>query len=225
MNFRQIGWEAFVTGFSGAMMPGSLLVATIVLVGARGFWAGPQMIIGHGLLEIVLVIAIMAGLHRFLDRPEAPLVRIIGVAGGLMLLWMGADMLRSVPHLSLTAVATDDLRYSPIPAGIVYSAVNPYFWIWWASIGLGLLGQAAAHRGRVGVGVFFAGHITSDLTWYSLIAGLLASGGRLLGDGPYRLLIALCAIFLLWLGVRFIRLGWRPPVPAAVEADPPPRTP
>lgn len=211
MKLGRIGGEAFVTGFSGAMMPGSLLVATIVLVSARGFWAGPQLIVGHGILEILLLLAVMAGLNRYLDRPDAPLVRAIGIIGGLMLLLMGADMLRHVPHLSLHAVQTADLPYAPIPAGIVYSAVNPYFWLWWASIGLGLVGQASATAGRTGVAVFFGGHILSDFTWYGLLSWLLANGGKLLSDGVYRALIAACAVFLLWLGVRFVKLGWKPP--------------
>jgi len=210
MKLRRIAAEAFVTGFSGAMMPGSLLVATIVLVTSRGFWAGPQMIIGHGILEILLLLAVMAGLNRYLDRPDAPLVRAIGIIGGLMLLLMGADMLRNVPQLSLQEVQTADLPYTPVPAGIVYSAVNPYFWLWWASIGLGLIGHASANCGKTGVVVFFGGHILSDFAWYSLIAWLIASGGKLLSDGVYRTLIAACAAFLLVLGVRFARLGWRP---------------
>ena len=210
MSLKRIGTEAFITGFSGAMMPGSLLVACIVLASARGVMAGPLLIVGHGLLEILLIAAVMSGLNRYLDRPDAPLVRAIGILGGLMLLLMGADMLRNVPHLSLHSVQTADLPYGPIPAGIFYSAVNPYFWIWWASIGLGLIGQAASHRGRTGVVVFFGGHITSDFAWYTLMAWLVASGGKLLGDGIYRTLIGACAVFLLWLGVRFVRLGWRP---------------
>jgi len=170
------------------------------------------VIVGHGLLEILLLLAVMAGLNRYLDRPDAPLVRAIGVIGGAMLLLMGGDMLRNVPHLSLRHVDTADLPYGPFAAGIVYSAVNPYFWLWWASIGLGLIGQASAYGGRAGVVVFFSGHILADFTWYSLIAWLVSSGGRLLSDGVYRTLIGACALLLLWLGVRFVRLGWKPPV-------------
>ncbi len=203
--------QAFITGFSGAIMPGPVLVATLALVVTCGFWAGPAIVLGHAVIEFALVLALVAGLHRLLSRPDAPLARAIGAIGGVMLLLMAADMLRGLPALSLHTVRAEGGRHHPVLAGIVLSAANPYFWVWWATIGLGLLTQALSQRGTVGLAAFYSGHILSDLVWYSLVAALLAGGGRLLSDGVYRALIGGCAACLLAFGLRFVRYSLWPP--------------
>lgn len=211
MRLRGILFESFVTGFSGAAMPGPVLAATVVLAAAQGFWAGPLVVVGHGLIEVPLVIAILAGLHRCLSRPDAPVVRAIGLVGGLVLLVMAGDMLRSLPALSLQHPDPPPFCTHPVRAGLILSALNPYFWIWWATIGLGLLTESYTRRGRTGSVAFYAGHIAADFVWYALVAGLIASGGRLLSDAVYRALIAVCAALLLVFGARFLWFSARPP--------------
>lgn len=212
MRLLGLGFEAFVTGFSGAAMPGPLLVICIWLSVALGFWAGPALIVGHGLLEILLVLAIAGGIGRCLSRPDAPLVRGIGIVGGLMLILMAADMLRSLPQLSLRSIEpVGTQQQHPIVAGFVFSAANPYFWIWWATIGLGLVTKAVAQERRPGLVAFYSGHILSDFAWYSLVSGLVAAGGQLLPDGVYRTIIGALALMLLFFGARFLLLGLRPP--------------
>lgn len=217
MKLSRIALQAFITGFSGAAMPGPVLAAVIVLTIATGFSAGPLVVFGHFLLEVVLVLAIAAGLHRYLSRPDAPLVRAIGLVGGAVLLLMAYDMLRSLPQLSLAAVATEQLPYGPITAGFVLSAANPYFWIWWATIGLGLLTESLAQRSRPGLAAFYLGHILADLAWYSLVSGLISGGRSLLGDGTYRALLAVCAAMLVVFGVRFVWFSLHPAVPAVAD--------
>lgn len=219
MRLAGIGFQAFITGFSGAAMPGPVLAAAIVLAVSQGFWAGPLLVFGHFLLEIALVLAIAAGLHRFLSRPDAPLVRGIGLVGGAVLLVMAWSMFRDLPQLSLTGVAATPVPYGPVAAGFLFSAANPYFWIWWATIGLGLLTEALARRGRAGLAAFYSGHILADLAWYSLVTLLLDTGRSLIGDGTYRLLIGCCAMMLVVFGARFVVLGARPVQPAEPASD------
>jgi len=84
---------AFVIALSGAMMPGPLLSVTISEVARRGFWAGPQLILGHGILELALVAALAAGLSKFMENDLVP--AIIGLVGGTILIGMG---LRNIPY-------------------------------------------------------------------------------------------------------------------------------
>jgi threonine/homoserine/homoserine lactone efflux protein len=72
---------AFIVGLSGAMMPGPLLTADIYSSAERGFWAGPLLVLGHGLLELALIMALLAGAASFLVRPAV--ATVIALAGGI----------------------------------------------------------------------------------------------------------------------------------------------
>ncbi len=52
--------SSFVVALSGALMPGPLLTVTVGEATRRGFWAGPLIILGHGLLELTLVLLLLA---------------------------------------------------------------------------------------------------------------------------------------------------------------------
>jgi threonine/homoserine/homoserine lactone efflux protein len=85
---------------------------------------------------------------------------------------------------------------------------NPYWTIWWATIGLGLLTKAYAY-GVAGVAVFYVGHILGDLTWYSVVSGTIAAGRRFITLRGYKIMLCAAAAFLLALAAWFIVSGVR----------------
>ena len=62
--------SSFVIALSGALMPGPLLTVTISESTRRGAVAGPLMILGHGILELALILALLAGLAPILKRDD-----------------------------------------------------------------------------------------------------------------------------------------------------------
>jgi threonine/homoserine/homoserine lactone efflux protein len=197
-----IASTSFIIGLSGAMMPGPVLTVTIGEAGRRGFAAGPLIVLGHGILELALVIGLTLGLGALLTRE--PVIGAIGLVGGAMLLWMGAAMLRSLPGLSLRWERAEAPRggLHPVLAGILTSVANPYWTLWWATIGLGYV-ALAGRLGTVGLVSFYTGHILSDLAWYSFVAAGVSVGRRLLTDRAYRGLVGCCAVALLGFGLYF----------------------
>ncbi|MCK5200855.1 MAG: LysE family transporter, partial [Spirochaetales bacterium] len=91
---------SFIIAFSGALMPGPLLSATISESGRRGWKVGPLFILGHGILEGVLIIALFLGLAPLITSNTAFI--IIAFGGGSFMIWMALSMFRSLPHISLT---------------------------------------------------------------------------------------------------------------------------
>ncbi len=186
--------SSFMLALSGAMMPGPLLTVTISESSRRGAIAGPLMIFGHGLLELLLVIALLSGFAAVLHREDV----FIGIAllGGATLFWMATSMLKNLPTLRLSQVEPTKKQKNMVVAGIVLSAVNPYWLLWWASIGLGSI-MHSARFGFMGVASFFIGHILADLMWYALVSFGIARGRQFFSDTLYRRLIGGCAVFLL----------------------------
>lgn len=208
-NLVVIFTQAFVVGLSGALMPGPLLTYNIQLSYKKGFWTGPLLVLGHALLEAVLILGLLGGLGSFLQLNATRIA--LGILGGLMLLWMGADLIRTKSKhgtaANVEAAASGEMgavtNLPPVLAGIVISATNPYFLLWWAVLGLAMITQAYTW-GWFGVATFYFGHIFADLGWYSLISVVIVKGKRFISDRIYRWLLFICGLFLIALALWFI---------------------
>lgn len=196
---------SFFVGLSGAVTPGPLLMVNITEVARRGFWAGPAVALGHSLLELVTVALLAIGLSPVLNEAAGA----VGLLGGAFLLWIALKTLRSAPRLSLAgelATVRPGLTTGPVVAGVTASISNPYWLVWWATVGAGFTVTSLA-LGVAGVAAFYLGHITADFAWYSFVAALVATGRRYMTDPVYRALLVACAVFLLALGAFFILSG------------------
>jgi threonine/homoserine/homoserine lactone efflux protein len=109
--------------------------------------------------------------------------------------------------LSLDVKADDRKAMHPVLAGIVVSLSNPYWTIWWATIGITYV-IIGLEFGLPGIVVFFAGHILSDFVWYTLVSVGIARGRRWLSDRTYRGLIVVCGIALILFGLWFLWIGF-----------------
>lgn len=126
---------SFFIASSGAMMPGPLMTMTIGESARRGPWVGPKMIAGHAVLEITLLFALFFGLAP-LFKNEIFFISV-AILGGLILIWMAQSMFRSLPTLEIKAETTSNKTMNLYLAGTLMSLANPYWIIWWATIGLG----------------------------------------------------------------------------------------
>ena len=137
------------------------------------------------------------------------MVAAISLAGGALLLWMGVRLVmrpgRHLPEVGDEGGAAAGVQRTMI-GGVLISLANPFWTIWWATIGLGFLAWAR-ESGETGVGAFYAGHVLSDLAWYTFVAVAVSSGGRVMGPRLYRGLLMACGLFLLGLGAWFLVVG------------------
>ncbi len=214
---------AFGVGLSGALSPGPLTILAMREGARRGWVAGPFATAGHAVAEGVTIVLLALGLSRYVGSDSLTTTGI-SLVGGLVLLWMAWTTARSVPTASLAKrvaqVAADDAPSAPrrdrsfgafravALLGIAVSVANPYWLIWWATVGTKLTVDSL-HIGWSGPLAVFLGHIVSDLLWLTFVATLVGSGSRWLGDRAYRGLLGACAAFLLVLGVLFVASGAR----------------
>jgi threonine/homoserine/homoserine lactone efflux protein len=203
MELVALFFLSFGVGFSGALMPGPLLTVDIAESTRKGFWTGPILTGGHAIAELAVVFALIFGLSELLASDMA--FTVIGVVGGAMLIAMGSLMIFDIVRKKITF----DIEGKPtgsgllIGKGITASLSNPYWFVWWATIGAAFLSKSLVH-GWVGPAVFYVGHIMSDLVWYTLVSFLIGIGKKLLVGKPYYIIITICALFLLYLGGVFI---------------------
>ncbi len=191
---------SFFIAFSGAMMSGPFMTMTISESAKSGPWVGPKMIAGHAVLEIALLFALFYGLAP-LFKNEIFFV-VVALVGGLIMIWMAQSMFRSLPTLEIKAETSTNKSMNLYLAGILMSLANPYWIIWWATIGLGYV-LVSKELGFAGIAFFFVGHILGDLVWYSAISFGVGKGRKFFSNKIYRILVGTCAVFLavfaLWL--------------------------
>ncbi|KGP75848.1 hypothetical protein JT05_08415 [Desulfosporosinus sp. Tol-M] len=195
---------ALTIAFSGSMMPGPLLTYTIKQSLNNGPYAGFIIIVGHAILEIIIIALIFMGFDIILQSNSAQIS--IGIIGGLSLIYMGSDMIFNSLKKKIK-IELDNNKSSGrnmLLSGIVISAANPYFFIWWAIIGLGFLLQAYKAFGAAGVFVFYIGHIAADFIWYGLISIIVGTTRKFIKETLYRIVIIVLGCFLIFFGGSFL---------------------
>ena len=188
-------------------MPGPLLAVTVERSVRDGFIAGPLVVLGHGLLEVILVVLIVIGLGERLNNRLAS--TILGLLGGSLLVAMGGQMLWRAKTVVLSRDVSAGRAHSAtstVAAGMLVSLANPYWTLWWVSLGLAYLNLAMPYGFR-GVGIFLTGHLMADLFWYCLVAYLISRGFQSLPNRFFRVTVAGCGIFLVVLGLWFFAKG------------------
>lgn len=199
-----LGGSAFLIGLTGAMSPGPYLTVTISRTVTKGPRSAALMLVGHALLEGLLLVGFAFGLQEILSNLHV--ARVLSGVGGLFLVWMGWGLLRGALAGTISPNATPgqpEPRFGPVLSGAAVSLANPYWTLWWATIGVKLAADGLA-IGPLGVAAFFIGHELADVSWYGLVILATSRGRKLLADRPYRVIIGACAVFLLYLGARFV---------------------
>jgi len=182
---------------SGVMMPGPVTAVTVAK-GSQRKWAGALIAIGHGIIEIPLILLVYFGLAEYLKMPEVKIG--VGLAGGMLLLWMAWGAFRTRP----TAMEVKrDSPHSSIVAGLATTAASPYFFVWWATVGAYLLVSATTF-GKTGIIAFGAVHWSFDLVWLLILSWVVFKSKRLWTPRVTSVVFGVCAAVLAGFGVYFI---------------------
>ena len=189
---------------SGALAPGPLFAANLLQGAKGGLKSGFMMSVGHTLVELPLVILIALGISSVMSFPGFSLV--VGLVGGCALIGFGlVQIVGAARHrIKLEEVQEAGIQKKALVLGVGLTALNPYFILWWLTVGLGLVVQAVELGALLGVLIMYVSHVWMDYAWLTGTAYLSARGRMLIGGRGYRLLLLGLAAFLIYFGVGFI---------------------
>ncbi|MGD0896420.1 MAG: LysE family transporter [Thermoguttaceae bacterium] len=183
---------------SGVMAPGPITAATLA-AGARNRHAGAWIGAGHVLVELPLILLLVAGLDTFLKGKG--IQAGIGLVGGVLLMLMGLQLAIAARKPDSAPVAP--VQRHPLWIGVVLSGANPYFLLWWATIGLTLTGRAMEF-GLAALVLFALIHWLCDLGWLEVLSMAAFKGSQAFGNRSRKAISLICAVVLLGFGVKFI---------------------
>ncbi len=197
-NFWVFLGTAILISLSGVMTPGPLFAASV----AKGYAdkrAGVKIALGHGLVEFPLMAVIALSLGYVFENTAVRLA--IGLVGGALMIFLGSLMLRK--RDGAVQDGNEYIPYDAMTAGALTTSLNPYFLLWWATIGAWLI-MNAQWFGAVAVIVFAVVHWSCDLGWYTLTSYTVFRTKHLWTPRIHRLVFQTCGILMMAFGIYFV---------------------
>ena len=199
---------SFLVALTGAISPGPLLTFTIYksLKQKRGYLAAVYILLGHATIELILIIALLAGASFFFQN--IIFLTLVGFIGGIFLVIFGIVAVRGVlktdfeADLTLSDNIVKGYKGNSYLGGILVSLSNPFWTFWWAVIGFSLMVSFnITILMPIKMLIFFLGHELGDLVWYLPISIFVYYGGKSLNPKIYKYILIVCGVFMIVFGI------------------------
>ncbi|HVX01985.1 MAG TPA: LysE family transporter [Nitrososphaera sp.] len=220
--------EVVAVSAPGVLAPGPLFVANMIY-GAwsgqgRGALSGIKVAQGHAIVEISLIAAIAAGLFSassFIAGHENVEITI-AIIGGLSIIGFAlvqivgivtskigiARKRRTIITSCLQNCIKIESGKGPFATGVMFSALNPFFIVWWLTAGLKLVSDSATFGPLAGPVLLFGTHVWMDYAWLAATAYLASKGSSVIEKSKYYQVLMLgLAALLLYYGAQFLVNG------------------
>ena len=189
--------EVTIISLSGVMAPGPMTAVTIGK-GNKTPHAGVLIAMGHGIIEFPLMFLVFFGFgFLFKINYVKPTIAFIG---GLLLLYMSINIFQNI-NVEQNSLNSD--KSSSLKAGIFLSAGNPYFLIWWATIGSTII-LRSVEFGILGFFLFAVIHWSCDFLWLYFLSTLSYKSSQFFGKNFQKISFVICAVLLMFFSFKFI---------------------
>ena len=189
-----------IVSASGVMSPGPLFAANITHGLKNGTKAGIKIAIGHSLVEFPLVILLGIGILSMEVFPEFR--TIISILGAITLFVFAFLQIKTI--LNKNKKISTKLKQGPIITGVLLSGLNPFFIIWWLTIGLKLISDAMAIWAFAGILIVFVLHIWMDFVWLGATAFLISKSKKIISNTNYKIIVLALSAILIYFGITFL---------------------
>ncbi|MEM3063904.1 MAG: LysE family transporter [Candidatus Nitrosotenuis sp.] len=187
-----------VISASGVMSPGPLFAATVSSALRHGGRSGLYVAAGHTVIELPLIILLGLGVFSLEALPQFR--GTISILGALSIFAFAGLQIYS----TMKTRDIKESKYSAFTTGMLLTGLNPFFLIWWFTIGIKLIFDALVLWAFWGILIMFVLHIWMDYAWLFFVSSLSAKGKRFLSDKRYRMCMIAINAVLIYFGVSFI---------------------
>jgi len=187
---------AFIS-LSGVMMPGPVF-AMAVAKGYKDRKAGILIALGHAAVEFPLMFLIYFGFTWFFS--SITVQKVISFVGGLILIYTGLHLFKTQKKKNEELAGS---KRGSFVVGVLTTVANPYFFLWWITIGAALILNASTF-GFTAFLVFTVVHWSCDLLWDAFVSATVYGTRRFWTDKAYKIVFAFCFVILVGFGVWFI---------------------
>ena len=202
MSYRRLVATAIAITPSGALSPGPLSATAIALGASLGEHAGLFVALGHASFElpyIMLLSRAMGGIEAGLGKARG----LLGLFASGFMAFFALGLLKFIIEgeagLGDIALPTFNNYMWAYVAGVAFTAFNPYFLLWWLTVGSPLI-TSPEIKVLKGLAVAYAAHVRMNYVWlYALSMG--GSSAKFLGSMFYKVVLAVAALALFYFSV------------------------
>jgi len=203
MSPIEFSLQVIVVSTSGVLSPGPLFFINLLYGSRYGSFVGLKIASGHAIVEFPLIIALSYGLYSFsytLHLSDV-IFKFIGLTGGIFLLLFSM--------LQIISILKDKSRYSQtiinpkfniknsILVGFIFTLLNPFFLVWWLTIGSKLISDSIINFGIIeGISIIFVSHIWMDYFWLWFTSFMINKGKSVIKEKVYRLFVFAISVIL-----------------------------
>ena len=203
MSPIEFSLQVILVSTSGVLSPGPLFFINILYGSKYGSFVGLKIASGHAIVEFPLIIALSYGLYSFSYTLYVSdvIFKVIGLIGGIFLLLFSILQIISIlKDKSSNSQTITNLKFnikSPILAGTIFTILNPFFLVWWLTIGSKLISDAVINFGIVeGISIIFLSHIWMDYFWLWFTSFMINKGKYIIKEKVYRIFIFAISVIL-----------------------------
>ena len=208
MTLLEIGLQIILVSVSGVFSPGPLLFANLALSKYGGFWSGIKVAVGHTIVELPVIILLSLPFVVISSvNMTFGLIKIVSFIAGIFLIVFGIlYVVRIIPTRNNPNSAINSTRIeNPYLAGIMFTGLNPFFIVWWTTIGVKLISDSISLLGQpAGIAFLFFVHIWMDYAWLGLSSYLASKGFNIIRTEYHKYITLLLTVPLFYYGITFV---------------------
>ena len=217
MSPIEFSLQVILVSTSGVLSPGPLFFINLLYGSRYGSCVGLKIASGHAIVEFPLIILLAYGLYTFsfLDVSDT-IFKVIGMIGGIFILIFSILKINSIlidKKYTTTSKGMTKTIFNirnPILAGFIFTILNPFFLIWWFTIGSKMISDSLINFGIVeGTSLIFFSHIWMDYFWLWFTSFMINKGKSVIKEKMYKIFVFITSIILGLYGIYLLFISSR----------------
>lgn len=195
MSPLEFFFYVIIVSTSGVFSPGPLFFVNLFYGSKYGSIMGLKIAIGHTFVEFPLLVLLFYGVSKFsaVSLSDSDILKIIGIVGGVFMIFFSFMQIYPVIKNKSLETNNQNSRYAiknAILVGMIFTGLNPFFLVWWSTIGLKLVSDSVNNFGYLnGLILLFFSHIWMDYFWLWITSFMSSKGRSIVKEKVYRILL------------------------------------
>src|ERR671910_739159 len=203
MSPIEFSLQVILISTSGVLSPGPLFFINLLYGTRYGSFVGLKIASGHAIVEFPLIIILSYGLYTFSSFNVSDVIfKFIGTIGGIFILFFSILQIHSIlrdkkSNQSQGITNTKFNIRNPVLVGFIFTILNPFFLVWWFTIGSKMISDSLIHFGIVeGISIIFLSHIWMDYFWLWFTSFMMNKGKSIIKEKVYRVFVFTISVIL-----------------------------